>query len=97
MPSWARPGVASSASPPASSGPTRWSRSPCGESIPLRYAGGSAVVHHDPDVDAWWYSATAADQREEESEAVHGTYAEAIAAATEFLLAHALPAGQEPA
>ncbi|MEV8015789.1 hypothetical protein AB0O76_05405 [Streptomyces sp. NPDC086554] len=66
-------------------------------SIPLRYAGGSAVVHHDPDVDAWWYSATAADQQDEESEAVHGTYAEAIAAATEFLLAHAVPAGQGPA
>lgn len=63
---------------------------PAGESIPLRYAGGSAVVHHDPDADAWWYVATAADEQAEESEAVHGTYAEAIAGATEFLLAHAL-------
>lgn len=61
------------------------------ESIPLRYAGGAAVVHHDPDADAWWYSATAADQQEQESEAVHHSYAEAIAGATEFLLAHAHP------
>ncbi|MBQ0876780.1 MULTISPECIES: hypothetical protein [Streptomyces] len=67
------------------------------ESIPLHYAGGSAVVHHDADADAWWYSATAADQEEKESEAVHGTYAEAIAGATEFLLAHALPDRDEPA
>lgn len=66
------------------------------ESIPLRYAGGSAVVHHDPDAGAWWYSATGADQQEEESKAVHGTYAEAIAGATEFILAHALPAQQIP-
>lgn len=64
------------------------------ESIPLRYAGGVAVIHHDPDADAWWYTATAADQHDEESEAVHNTYAEAIAAATEFLLAHAQPTGQ---
>lgn len=61
------------------------------ESIPLRYAGGTAVIHHDPDADAWWYTATAADQQETESEAVHGTYAEAIAGATEFLLAHGEP------
>ncbi|MFD7260737.1 hypothetical protein [Streptomyces sp. NPDC059874] len=61
------------------------------ESIPLRYAGGTAVVHHDPDADAWWYDATAADQQEAESEAVHATYAQAIAGATEFLLAHAQP------
>ncbi|MFC7894117.1 hypothetical protein [Streptomyces sp. NPDC057381] len=67
------------------------------ESVPLHYAGGSAVVHHDADADAWWYTATAADQRERESEAVHSTYAEAIAAATEFLLAHALPGGKDPA
>ncbi|WP_217255112.1 hypothetical protein [Streptomyces sp. AC602_WCS936] len=67
------------------------------ESIPLHYAGGSAVVHHDADADAWWYTATAADQQERESEAVHSTYAEAIAGATEFLLAHALPDGQGPA
>ncbi|WP_329619503.1 hypothetical protein OG357_02420 [Streptomyces sp. NBC_01255] len=65
-----------------------------GEPIPLRYAGGSAVVHHDPDADAWWYSATGADERTQESQAVHGTYAEAIAGATEFLLGHALPPGR---
>ncbi len=63
---------------------------------PLHYAGGSAVVHHDADADAWWYSATAADQEEKESEAVHGTYAAAIAGATEFLLAHALPDRMRP-
>ncbi|MYX11833.1 hypothetical protein GTY67_00115 [Streptomyces sp. SID8374] len=68
-----------------------------GESVPLRYAGGSAVIHHDPDADAWWYTATAADRQEEESEAVHGTSAEAIARATEFLLAHARPASAESA
>ncbi|MFJ2738859.1 hypothetical protein ACIO3O_04250 [Streptomyces sp. NPDC087440] len=62
-----------------------------GESIPLAYAGGSAVIHHDPDADAWWYAATAADQREEESAAAYGTSAEAIARATEFLLTHAGP------
>ncbi|MFF8382030.1 hypothetical protein ACF07V_38725 [Streptomyces sp. NPDC015661] len=67
------------------------------ESIPLQYAGGVAVVHHDADTDAWWYTATAADQRIEESDPVHGTYAEAIAGATEFLLAHARPHGQPPA
>ncbi|MGW8768957.1 hypothetical protein ACWGN5_41535 [Streptomyces sp. NPDC055815] len=67
------------------------------ESIPLHYAGGTAVVHHDADTDAWWYTATAADQQAEESEPVHGTYAEAIAGATEFLLAHALPERQPPA
>ncbi|MFF2721463.1 hypothetical protein [Streptomyces sp. NPDC058011] len=66
-----------------------------GESIPLRYAGGSAVIHRDPDLDAWWYTATAADMREEESEAVHATSAEAIARATEFLLTHARPARPE--
>ncbi|MFJ8846410.1 hypothetical protein ACIRFF_26330 [Streptomyces cyaneofuscatus] len=68
-----------------------------GESVPLRYAGGSAVIHHDPGVDAWWYTATAADSQEEESEAVHGTSAEAIARATEFLLTHARPAPRESA
>lgn len=67
------------------------------ESIPLHYAGGTAVVHHDADADAWWYTATAADQRDKESEPVHSTYAEAIAGATEFLLAHALPGRQSPA
>ncbi|MER7952501.1 hypothetical protein ABTY59_34430 [Streptomyces sp. NPDC096079] len=67
------------------------------ESIPLQYAGGSAVVHHDADADAWWYTATAADRQETESEPVHGGYAEAIAGATEFLLAHALPGGKSPA
>ncbi|MEV6575350.1 hypothetical protein [Streptomyces sp. NPDC051577] len=36
----------------------------------------------------WWYTATAADRQDEESEAVHQSYAEAIAGATEFLLAH---------
>lgn len=68
-----------------------------GESLPLRYAGGSAVIHHDPGVDAWWYTAPAADQREEESDAVHGSSAEAIARATEFLLTHARPAPRESA
>ncbi|MFE9040255.1 hypothetical protein ACFYOG_05000 [Streptomyces sp. NPDC007818] len=63
------------------------------ESIPLHYAGGTAVVHHDAETDAWWYTATAADQREKESDPVHGTYAEAIAGATEFLLSHATPDG----
>ncbi|MFD3331917.1 hypothetical protein ACFWV1_04560 [Streptomyces sp. NPDC058700] len=72
-------------------------RKTAGEPIPLRYAGGAAVVHHDPDVDAWWYSATGADERTGESEAVHTTYAEAIAGATEFLLAHARPDRQAPA
>ncbi|MER5967343.1 hypothetical protein [Streptomyces sp. NPDC002057] len=66
-------------------------RKSASESIPLHYAGGTAVVHHDADADAWWYTATGADRREKESEPVHGTYAEAIAGATEFLLAHALP------
>ncbi|MFD6980096.1 hypothetical protein ACFWAX_05300 [Streptomyces sp. NPDC059956] len=63
------------------------------ESIPLRYAGGTAVIHHDPDAEAWWYTAAAADGQEEESEAVHPTYAEAIAGATEFLLSRARPDG----
>ncbi|WP_330333932.1 hypothetical protein OHS33_32165 [Streptomyces sp. NBC_00536] len=62
------------------------------ESIPLRYAGGEAVIHHDPDGDAWWYTATGADRQDEESEAVHATSTEAIARATEFLLTHAKPA-----
>ncbi|MEU6457011.1 hypothetical protein [Streptomyces sp. NPDC047065] len=65
-----------------------------GESVPLQYAGGGAVIHHDPDADAWWFTATAADQQEKESEAVHASSAEAIAGATEFLLSHALPARQ---
>ncbi|MFF5922055.1 hypothetical protein ACFY8C_27520 [Streptomyces flavochromogenes] len=64
------------------------------ESIPLHYAGGTAVVHHDAETDAWWYAATAADHQETESEPVHRTYAEAIAGATEYLLAHSLPGGQ---
>ncbi|MFF9344766.1 MULTISPECIES: hypothetical protein [unclassified Streptomyces] len=71
-------------------------RKSAAESIPLHYAGGTAVVHHDVDADAWWYVATGADQREEESEPVHGTYAEAIAGATEFLLAHTVPDGEPP-
>ncbi|MEU5134475.1 hypothetical protein [Streptomyces californicus] len=62
------------------------------ESIPLHYAGGDAVIHHDPGADAWWYTATGADQREDESEAVYATSAEAIARATEFLLTHTRPA-----
>ncbi|MGY3340844.1 hypothetical protein ACVW0K_006943 [Streptomyces filamentosus] len=66
-------------------------RKSASESIPLHYAGGTAVVHHDADADAWWYTATAADQEEKDSDPVHSTYAEAIAGATEFLLAHALP------
>ncbi|MEV6356328.1 hypothetical protein [Streptomyces hydrogenans] len=72
-------------------------RKSAAESIPLHYAGGTAVVHHDPDADAWWYAATGADQREADSDPVHGTYAEAIAGATEFLLAHAVPEdGERP-
>ena len=67
------------------------------ESIPLNYAGGTAVVHHDADADAWWYTATGADHQEMESGPDHGSYAEAIAGATEFLLAHALPDRQSPA
>ncbi|MFJ5136125.1 hypothetical protein [Streptomyces sp. NPDC088707] len=67
------------------------------ESIPFRHAGGTAVVHHDADADAWWYTATGADQQDTESEPVHRTYAEAIAGATEYLLAHALPVRQPPA
>ncbi|MER7699231.1 MULTISPECIES: hypothetical protein [unclassified Streptomyces] len=63
-----------------------------GESIPLHYAGGDAVIHHDSGADAWWYVATGADSQEDESEAVHSTSAEAIARATEFLLTHARPA-----
>ncbi|MGW1013195.1 hypothetical protein ACWD4X_24545 [Streptomyces termitum] len=70
-------------------------RKTAAESIPLSYAGGTAVVHHDAESEAWWYTATAADRQERESEPVHGSYAEAIAGATEFLLAHALPA-EEP-
>ncbi|MFH9725114.1 hypothetical protein ACH4M4_19420 [Streptomyces sp. NPDC017254] len=69
-------------------------RKAAGESIPLHYAGGTAVVHHDAETDAWWYAATAADHQETESEPVHRTYAEAIAGATEYLLAHALPGRQ---
>lgn len=65
------------------------------ESIPLHYAGGDAVIHHDPGADAWWYTATAADLSEDESEAVHGTPAEAIARATEFLLSHDRPGRRE--
>lgn len=61
------------------------------ESIPLTYAGGTAVIHHDPDAGAWWYAATAASLREEESEALYATSAEAIARATEFLLTHTQP------
>lgn len=68
-----------------------------GESIPLHYAGGDAVIHHDPGTDAWWYTATGADLRQDESEAEHRTSAEAIARATEFLLAHARPAPSDPA
>ncbi|MGV9578811.1 hypothetical protein ACWDRZ_19400 [Streptomyces sp. NPDC003509] len=68
-----------------------------GQSIPLQYAGGSALIHHDPDSDSWWFAASAADQQQEESEAVHGTSTEAIARATEFLLAHGLPTGQASA
>ncbi|MFF0058399.1 hypothetical protein ACFYR2_29005 [Streptomyces microflavus] len=68
-----------------------------GESVPLHYAGGSAVIHHDPGVDAWWFTATGADRQEEESEAVHSTSAEAIARATEFLLTHTGSAGRESA
>lgn len=67
------------------------------ESIPLHYAGGTAMVHHDADSDAWWYTATAADHQDTESEPVHRTYAEAIAGATEYLLAHSLPGRQSPA
>ncbi|WP_318212193.1 MULTISPECIES: hypothetical protein [unclassified Streptomyces] len=67
------------------------------ESIPLQYAGGAAVVHHDADADAWWYTATGGDRQEAESEPVHRTYAEAIAGATEYLLAHSLPDRQAPA
>ncbi|GAA3049294.1 hypothetical protein GCM10017562_09870 [Streptomyces roseofulvus] len=72
-------------------------RKSASESIPLHYAGGTAVVHHDADADAWWYTATAADQQEQESEPVHGSYAEAIAGATEFLLAHTTPGRPSPA
>ncbi|MFD8011692.1 hypothetical protein [Streptomyces sp. NPDC058955] len=72
-------------------------RKSASESIPLHYAGGTAVVHHDADADAWWYTATAADQQEKESEPVHGSYAEAIAGATEFLLAHTTPDRPAPA
>ncbi|MFD6280784.1 hypothetical protein ACFWFI_35250 [Streptomyces sp. NPDC060209] len=72
-------------------------RRTAGQSIPLQYAGGAAVIHHDLDADAWWYTATAADQQQEESEADHSTSTEAIARATEFLLAHALPTRQESA
>ncbi|MFI8321670.1 hypothetical protein [Streptomyces sp. NPDC085529] len=72
-------------------------RKSASESIPLHYAGGTAVVHHDADADAWWYTATAADQQEKESEPVHGSYAEAIAGATEFLLAHTTPGRPSPA
>ncbi|MEU8893578.1 hypothetical protein [Streptomyces sp. NPDC048442] len=68
-----------------------------GESVPLSYAGGTAVIHHDPEADAWWYAATGADGQEEESEAVGSTAAEAIARATEFLLAHAKPTRQASA
>ncbi|WP_327358296.1 hypothetical protein [Streptomyces sp. NBC_01304] len=67
-------------------------KKPAGEPIPLTYAGGTAAIHHDIDADAWWYTATAADLQYAESEAVHGTSAEAIATATEFLLSHAQPA-----
>ncbi|MFE6223147.1 hypothetical protein [Streptomyces sp. NPDC057854] len=66
-------------------------RKTASESIPLHYAGGTAVVHHDAEADAWWFTATAADQQEWESEPVHASYAEAIAGATEFLLAHTAP------
>ncbi|MGW7413803.1 hypothetical protein [Streptomyces sp. NPDC054863] len=68
-------------------------RRSAGESVPLSYAGGEAVIHHDPDADAWWYVATGADGQEEESAAVDRTSAEAVARATEFLLAHVKPAG----
>ncbi|MFE5942024.1 hypothetical protein [Streptomyces sp. NPDC056480] len=72
-------------------------RQPASESIPFHYAGGTAVVHHDADADAWWYTATAADGQDTESEPVHRTYAEAIAGATEYLLAHSLPGRKTPA
>ncbi|MFD7573655.1 hypothetical protein ACFV6U_24565 [Streptomyces sp. NPDC059810] len=72
-------------------------RKAASESIPFHHAGGTAAVHHDADADAWWYTATGADRRETESEPVHRTYAEAIAGATEYLLAHALPGRQAPA
>lgn len=61
---------------------------------PSPVRGGSALIHHDPDSDSWWFAASAADQQQEESEAVHATSTEAIARATEFLLAHGLPTGQ---
>ncbi|MCB8907606.1 MULTISPECIES: hypothetical protein [unclassified Streptomyces] len=72
-------------------------RKAASESIPFHYAGGTAVVHHDADADAWWFAATAADHQDTESEPVHRTYAEAIAGATEYLLAHSLPDRQAPA
>ncbi|MFD4370878.1 hypothetical protein [Streptomyces sp. NPDC058486] len=71
-------------------------RKSASESIPLHYAGGTAVVHHDADADAWWYTATAADQQEMDSDPIHATYAEAIAGATEFLLTHTLPDRRPP-
>lgn len=66
-----------------------------GESIPLSYAGGAAVIRHDPDGGAWWYTATAANRQDEESEALYATSAEAIARATEFLLTHTQPTARE--
>ncbi|GAA1505062.1 hypothetical protein GCM10009730_05300 [Streptomyces albidochromogenes] len=56
-------------------------------------AGGGAVIHHDPDAGARWSAATGADHQDEESEALYGTSAEAVARATEFLSAHARRTG----
>ncbi|MFE2556727.1 hypothetical protein ACFXGT_11935 [Streptomyces sp. NPDC059352] len=65
--------------------------------MPLQYAGGGAAIHHCPDVDACWFTATAANRHEMDSEAAHASFAEVTVGATEFLLAHALPARQAPA
>ncbi|MFD4320722.1 hypothetical protein [Streptomyces sp. NPDC058548] len=56
-------------------------------------------MHQGADTDAWWNAATAADHQgtESESESIHRTYADAIAGATEYLLAHSLPGRQAPA
>jgi hypothetical protein len=65
------------------------SRAASPDAIPLQYADGSAVINHSSQDNAWWFAATGADEEFEESSPSFATSAEAIAAATEFLLSHA--------
>ncbi|MFJ5548575.1 hypothetical protein [Streptomyces sp. NPDC093225] len=60
--------------------------------ITLHYAGGAATMHHHPDTDTWSYTAIAADGTERISERDQASPTDATAAATAFLIGHAVPA-----